>query len=55
MLASLVTEIIRKHQTLDLLGKFDYFTATQILREIKFWQIQMIQKCHFFNSRGYEF
>ena len=27
--------------------KFDHFTATQILCEIKFWQIQTVQKCHF--------
>ena len=27
--------------------KFDHFTATQILREIKFWQIQTVQKCSF--------
>ena len=25
------------------------FTATQISREIKFWQIQTVQKCHFLN------
>ena len=25
----------------------DYFTATKILREIQFWPIQMVQKCHF--------
>ena len=31
---------------LDFL-KFDHFTATQNLREIKFWQIQTVQKCHF--------
>ena len=27
--------------------KLDDFTATQILCEIKFWCIQMVQKCHF--------
>ena len=27
--------------------KVDNFTATPILREIKFWQIQMVQKYHF--------
>ena len=27
--------------------KFDYFTATLMLHEIKFWQIQTAQKCHF--------
>ena len=27
--------------------KFDHFTATQILRENQFWQIQMVEKCHF--------
>ena len=29
--------------------KFDHFTATQIVREIKFWQIQTVQKCHFWH------
>ena len=29
------------------LFKFDHFTATLILHEIKFWCIQMVQKCHF--------
>ena len=27
--------------------KFDDFTTTQILREIKFWRIETVQKCHF--------
>ena len=27
----------------------DDFTATQILREIKFWQIQTVKKCYFDN------
>ena len=27
--------------------EIDYFTATQILREIQLWQIQTVQKCHF--------
>ena len=28
---------------------FDHFTATQILREIKFWRIQTVKKCYFDN------
>ena len=31
--------------------KFDHFTATQIVREIKFWQIQTVQKCCFWFQR----
>ena len=27
--------------------KFDNFTATLILREIKLWRVQTVQKCHF--------
>ena len=27
--------------------EIDYFTATQILREIQFRRIQMVQRCHF--------
>ena len=27
--------------------KFDHFTATQILRENKFWWIQKVQNCYF--------
>ena len=27
--------------------KFDHFTATPILHEIKFWGIQTVQKCYF--------
>ena len=30
------------------------FSITQILREIKFWQIQTVQKCHFGNFRDSE-
>ena len=26
--------------------KFDHFTATPILRDITFWRIQTVQKCH---------
>ena len=33
------------NQGLTLL-KFENFAATPILREIKFWPIQTIQKCH---------
>ena len=29
--------------------KFDHITATQILREIEFWQIQTLLKCHFWH------
>jgi len=27
--------------------EIDYFTATPILREIKFWRVETVQKCHF--------
>ena len=30
-----------------LCWKFDTFTATPILREIRFWWFQKVQKCHF--------
>ena len=30
-----------------LFFKFCNLTVTQILREIKFWRIQTVQKCHF--------
>ena len=35
--------------------KFDNFTATPILCEIKFLQIRMVQKCYFGNFEGSEF
>ena len=34
--------------------KFDNFTATQILREIKLWQIQTVKNVIFYNIRDFE-
>ena len=34
--------------------QYDNLTATPILREIKFWWIQTVQKCHFWQFRDSE-
>ena len=48
---SLGSTMLRKLSKCEVRGvtllKIDHFTTTQILHEIKFWQIQTVKKCHF--------
>ena len=55
MLQDTMLQKLSNYEVKAWLVEFDHFTATPILHEIQFWQIQTVQICHFCNSRGSEF